>query len=79
MDCDQDCQVLGELLVDNNHTTKGETMNTIYIYSNETGEQVAKYVGKDNADCESWAERTWGSNDYHWSYTDVEHSNAVKP
>lgn len=50
---------------------------TIYIYSNETGLQVDRYTGKDNADCESWAERKYGSNDFHWSYTDMERSNAI--
>ena len=49
---------------------------TIYIYSNETGLQVDSYAGKDNADCEAWAERQFGNNDFHWSYTDTERSNA---
>lgn len=50
---------------------------TIYIYSNETGQQVDHYAGSDNADCERWANEHWGSNDYHWSYVDVPRSNAV--
>ena len=50
---------------------------TIFIYSNETGRQVDRYTGKDNAECETWAENTYGGNDYHWSYTDVDVSNAV--
>lgn len=50
---------------------------TIYIYSNETGQQVDCYTGKDNADCNAWAEKAYGSNDCHWSYTDSDASNAV--
>ena len=50
---------------------------TIYIYSNETGEQVAHYEGRNNDDCEQWAEDHYGSNDYHWSYCDQPISNAI--
>jgi hypothetical protein len=49
----------------------------IYIYSDETGEQVDAIEGMDNADCERKANEAWGSNDYHWSYINVEKSNAV--
>jgi hypothetical protein len=50
---------------------------TLYIYSNETGKQVASIEGADNAECEQLAADQWGSNDYHWSYTDVPVSTAV--
>ncbi len=49
----------------------------IYIYSNETGRQVASIEGRDNAECERLAAEQWGSNDYHWSYNDVPVSNAL--
>ncbi|MDN5937877.1 MAG: hypothetical protein L0H83_04380 [Salinisphaera sp.] len=49
---------------------------TIYIYSNETGEQVGAVHGADEAECERVAESEWGYNDYHWSYCDVAVSNA---
>jgi hypothetical protein len=52
-------------------------MTTIYIYSNETGKQLASYEAADAAACEAWAEAEYGSNDYHWSYADVPVSNAV--
>lgn len=44
---------------------------TIYIYSNETGEQVEAIECMDNAECERLA------NDYHWSYSDAAKSDAV--
>jgi hypothetical protein len=50
---------------------------TIYIYSNETGEQIASHTDSDNAACEKWANAEYGSNDYHWSYSDHAVSNAV--
>ena len=49
---------------------------TIYIYSNETGKQVASHSAETNQECERWADETYGSNDYHWSYSDVPVSNA---
>ena len=49
----------------------------IYVYSNETGRQVDGIEGGDNAECERLAGDKWGSNDYHWSYTDRPVSNAV--
>ena len=52
-------------------------METIYVYSNLTGEQVANYTGKDNEKCENWAEDNWCSNDYHYSYIDTPVSNAI--
>lgn len=52
-------------------------METIYIYSNETGKQMASHTGADNAACEQWADENYGSNDYHWAYVDVPVSNAV--
>jgi len=51
-------------------------MLTIYIYSNETGEQVDAIEGADNEECERRADERWGSNDYHWSYNDQPVSNA---
>lgn len=51
---------------------------TIYIYSNETGKQVASYTGTDNQDCERWADSMYCSNDYHASYSDHAISNAVE-
>jgi hypothetical protein len=45
----------------------------IYVYSNETGRQVDAIEGRDNAECDKW-----GSNDYHWSYSNVAASNAVE-
>jgi len=50
---------------------------TIYIYSNETGKQVDSHTANDNAACEKWANDEYGSNDFHWSYTDQEVSDAV--
>lgn len=52
-------------------------MTTLYIYSNETGYQVDAIEGADNAACEAAADDKWGSSDYHWSYHNVEVSNAV--
>ena len=52
---------------------------TIYIYSNETGKQVASHTAADNAACEQWADENYGSNDYHYSYADVPVSNAIEP
>ena len=49
---------------------------TIYIYSNETGKQVASHTAASNDDCEGWADENYGSNDYHWSYCDQPESNA---
>jgi hypothetical protein len=48
----------------------------IYIYSNETGKQVASHKAADNAACEQWADENWGSNDFHYSYVDAAVSNA---
>lgn len=45
---------------------------TIYIYSNETGEQAANYSGETNAQCEQWASDNYGFNDYHWSYSNMQ-------
>ncbi len=53
-------------------------METIHIYHNELGDHVDSYTGKDNNDCERWAERNYGGDSYHWSYTLVEVSNAVE-
>jgi hypothetical protein len=50
---------------------------TIYIYSNETGHQVAQHQAADNAACDAWAEANYGDLDYHWSYADQPVSNAV--
>lgn len=52
-------------------------MMVIYVYSNETGQQVDAIKGADNSECERLADKTWGSNDYHWSYCDQPISNAV--
>lgn len=52
-------------------------MMTIFVYSNETGEQVASHTAADNAACEAWAMQTYGDCDYHWSYSDTPVSNAV--
>ena len=49
---------------------------TIYIYSNETNEQVAAIEGVDYKECEKLADEQFGSNDYHFSYCDVPISNA---
>jgi hypothetical protein len=48
----------------------------IYIYSNETNNQVDAIEGVDNADCEQQADAKWCSNDYHYSYVDQPVSNA---
>lgn len=48
---------------------------TIYIYSNETGKQVASHTADSNEACELWADANYGSNDYHWSYCDQPVSN----
>ena len=56
---------------------RDEMTTTIYIYSNETGDQVDAIAGKDNDDCERLANEKWGSNDYHWSYIDTPVSNAT--
>jgi len=53
-------------------------MTTIYVYSNETGQQVAHHTGADNDACEQWADDNYGINDYHWAYCDVAVSNAGK-
>jgi hypothetical protein len=50
---------------------------TIYIYSNETGEQVASHTADTNLACEKWADDNYGSTDFHYSYADAEISNAV--
>jgi hypothetical protein len=50
---------------------------TIHIYSNETGEKIASYTGTSESECEEWADKHYGSNDYHYSYLDVPISNAV--
>lgn len=55
----------------------GITKMIIYIYSNETGKQVDAIEGADNADCERKAEDKWGSNDYHYSYSNQPVNNAV--
>lgn len=52
-------------------------MTTIYVYSNETGKQVDAIKGADNRECESLAQEKWSSNDYHYSYKNVEVSDAV--
>lgn len=49
---------------------------TIYIYSNETNKQVASHTADTNEACELWADEEYGSDDYHWSYSDVAISNA---
>ena len=49
----------------------------IYVYSNETGRQVDAIEGIDNAECERLADDKWGSNDHHWSYSNVPVSTAV--
>jgi hypothetical protein len=51
-------------------------MLTIYIYSNENGKQIGSIDGADNAECERLAEEEYGSNGYHWSYVDVDVSDA---
>jgi hypothetical protein len=50
---------------------------TIYIYSNETGKQVASHAADNNTACEAWAEENYSCNDFHYSYADVAVSNAV--
>lgn len=50
---------------------------TIYVYSNETGKQVASHEAEDNAACEAWADENYGSNDCHYSYVDAVVSNEV--
>ena len=52
---------------------------TLYIYSNESGEQIDAINGCDNYDCEQQADGKYGSNDYHWSYVDQDISDAVQP
>jgi hypothetical protein len=54
----------------------GEHM-TLYIYSNETGQQVARIEGPDSTECEQLAQQEWNSNDFHYSYVDAPVSNAV--
>jgi hypothetical protein len=54
-----------------------QSVLTIYIYSNETGRQVAQHEAQDNAACEAWAQENYGDVDYHWSYADQPVSNAV--
>jgi len=66
----------------NTHGQRGavqqlESNMTIYIYSNETGKQVDAIEGADNAECEALAQDKWGSNDFHWSYKNVEVSDAI--
>ena len=43
---------------------------TIYIYDNETGEQVDAHTADSNEQCERWANDKYGINDYTWSYHD---------
>lgn len=50
---------------------------TIYVYSNETGAQVASFEGETNEQCERLADENYNSNDYHWNYNDAPVSNAV--
>jgi hypothetical protein len=52
-------------------------MMKIFIYSNETGEQVDSIEGLGNRECEQLALQKYGCDDYHWSYVDVPVSNAV--
>lgn len=49
---------------------------TIYIYSNETGIQVASHTAVTEADALVWAEEQYCSNDFHYSDVDVPVSNA---
>ena len=58
--------------------SKGYEM-TLYIYSNDSGEQIDAINGCDNYDCEQQADEKYGSNDYHWSYVDQDISDAVQP
>lgn len=51
---------------------------TIYIYSNETGHQVDNRHGNSWEECLAWADAEYGSNDYHYSESDVPVSNAVE-
>jgi hypothetical protein len=50
---------------------------TIYIYRNLDGRQEDSHAGPDNTECETWAERYYGTEDYHYSYSNWVYSNAV--
>jgi hypothetical protein len=70
-----------ETVFSTDQTTEGngeERVMTIYVYSNETGRQVASYTADSNAECETWVEANYGSNDYHAAYSDCAVSNAVE-
>ena len=47
-------------------------MSKIYVYENETGQQVDSHKGLDNAENEQWFLVTYNMNDYQYSYIDVE-------
>lgn len=49
---------------------------TIYIYSNENGKQIDRHRGASSEECEQWASWNYGDEDYHWSYVDMEESDA---
>lgn len=59
------------------HSGEEISMETIYIYSNETGLQIAHHTAESNEACERWANEQYGSNDYHWSYAEADISNAI--
>lgn len=42
---------------------------TLYIYSSETGNLMARIHGDTNAACEGKADELYGSNDYEWAYS----------
>jgi hypothetical protein len=69
-----------ETVFSTDQTTEGngeERVMTIYVYSNETGRQVASYTADSNDACEAWVESNYGSNDYHAGYDNWPVSNAV--
>lgn len=53
-------------------------MSKIFVYSNETGLQVASHEAETFDACLAWADEEYGSNDFHYSDVDVPKSNAVE-
>lgn len=52
-------------------------MSKCYVYSNETGKQVASYEGEFFEDALALAEADYSTNDYHMSDCDMPVSNGL--
>lgn len=52
-------------------------MNTIFVYSNETGKQVASFTRDSDHEALDAANDSYCTNDYHFSTVDMPISNAA--